>query len=258
MPKAELQTFLAHIVDRQMLHGPEAAFRFDHIKLGGEIVPARYSEDAASNAEEEQQVVRAPRRPRRVRNRRAANDTATPPGTHVGPIARGDMSAVVNNATNRLDQRTTPMPSMVIIGQAEMDVIREKTHIIVPAHNGPGDGPPRYQVPLTLFQEIFGTIDPSLGMSNTRQVMSDASSLPPSPAPTSTDPAPRPAQPAATPDNPVHDQRHKDRNPRRRREKGDVQMGVTPGGAGRATRATTRASTRELRSNKSTRQSKRK
>src|ERR1700742_1989683 len=247
-----------------MVHGPQAAFRFEHIKLGGEIVPARYPEDAASDPEEEQQAARAPRRPRRARNRQAANDTPTAPGPHVALHAPGDTVAPMINPTIQLHQ-PTHMPSMIIIGQAEMDVIRENTQIIVPAHNGPGDGPPRYQVPLTLFHEVFGSIDPSLVTSTTRDNISDSPSIHPSPASTSIDPAPthsdpasRLAHPAATQDAPGHGHTHKSQTTRIRKEKGEVQTGVTSGGASRATRATTRASARELRSHKTARQQKRK
>jgi len=264
MPKAELQRFLEHIVDRQMVHGPEAAFRFKHIKLGGEIVPACYSEDAASDHEEEQQVARVPRRPKRVRKRQRANDTPIAPGLHGAPHAPGDTVAPVTNPTIQLHQ-PTHIPSMIIIGQAEMDVIRENTQIIVLAHNGPGDGPPRYQVPLTLFHEVFGSIDPSLVTSTTRGNMSDSPLIHPSPASTSPDPAPthsdpasRLAPPADTQNDPGDGQTHKNQTTRIRKEKGEVQTGVTSGGAGRATRATTRASARELRSHKTARQRKRK
>src|SRR6201999_563941 len=228
-----------------MVHGPQAAFRFEHIKLGGEIVPARYPEDAASDPEEEQQVARAPRRPRWARNQQAVNDTPTAPSPHVAPHAPGDTVAPMINPTFQLHQ-PTHMASMIIIGQAEIDVIRENTQIIVPAHNGPGDGPPRYQVPLTLFHEVFGSIDPSLVTSTTRGNMSDSPLIHPSPASTSPDPAPthsdpasRLAPPADTQNDPGDGQTHKNQNTRIWKEKGEVQTGVTSGGAGRATRATT-------------------
>ena len=143
------------------------------------------------------------------------------------------------------------MPATIIVGQAQMDFIRQRTQQVVPATNGPGDGPPKYAVPVELYQQVFGSIDHRLVMSETEShapenihlhpEASRAPSLAPSRAPT----------PAPIFDDSALAQTHKTQTSQARKRRTEAQAHVIPmGSSSRATRASTRASARELRSHR--------
>ena len=248
MPKSELQAFLGHLSDRQAVYGPESAFRFEKIKLGGEIVPARYPDDANRDDNEEDDIARTKERASRSKKRRAANQTIKPHPR----IAQSDMNP---------DQPPVSMPATIIVGQAQMDFIRQRTQQVVPATNGPGDGPPKYAVPVEVYQQVFGSIDHRLVMSDTEPYapalvpLQPEGSLAPLPAPSPAPlPAPSPAPTLASRhDDPAPVPATNTHKPKTRKRRTEVEARVALMGAGsRATRASTRASARELRSHRNT------
>lgn len=107
------------------------------------MLPARYHDNVASGS--------------------AGVDTA---GTRKKSHARAKARQI--RLPTRIPEQPTPNipaslpPACVVIGQTQMDQIRQVTKEGVMAINGPHDGLPQYAVPVNIYQQVFGIIDPAL------------------------------------------------------------------------------------------------
>ena len=168
MTKAQLLDLMAHVQDREDKHGVNEAFRFRRYHNGMEMAPAEYGR----HADEERAAVRSEKAraahgkrsksikgkekmtqwPDRAavieRNAAAANNLTS----HIDPLLQSGVPALPNSPSEEFP----PEPSIRRITTVEMEVLMSLGHPPVAPINGPNDGLPEYEVPVTAFRLLQG------------------------------------------------------------------------------------------------------
>ena len=163
LTKAVIQEIFEHLTRRQEINGPELAFRFKQVKIGNQVVAARYPETACRSQTELHQKGKETnhRVSRTTKEARAEERSRTRPGNQTTDADRrvaGNADAHQHATHDHYSPGRTRKDTncndstYVLVNDGVARRLRESGMLMPVPYNGPTDGPPMYAIPCHVYR----------------------------------------------------------------------------------------------------------